>query len=164
MCYTSGPILMTQGGVTQASSSFPTHHTWQSTVTTAKPGEKEEDYQNSKWSLWQRREDRDAAAFSLCDSLPKHPQDPQFHSFPTSPEVRQAQLQLLPRFVSGDVVGGRASFILGKKKISCPLAMNEVTDINFWAHLVPETSITLDRWLRGFWDRQRCREGTHPPE
>jgi len=32
------------------------------------------------------------------------------------PEVSQAQLQLLPGFVSGDVVGGRASFILGENK------------------------------------------------
>lgn len=39
-----------------------------------------------------------------------------FHSSPTSPEVRQAQLQLLPGFVSGDVVGGRTSFILGEEK------------------------------------------------
>ena len=28
------------------------------------------------------------------------------------PEVRQAQLQLLPGLVSGDIIGGRASFIL----------------------------------------------------
>lgn len=28
------------------------------------------------------------------------------------PEIRQAQLQLLPGFVSGDVIGGRASFML----------------------------------------------------
>lgn len=34
----------------------------------------------------------------------------------TLPEVSQAQLQLLAGFVSGDVVGGRASFILGRKK------------------------------------------------
>lgn len=32
-----------------------------------------------------------------------------------SPEVGQAQLQLLPGFVSGDVVGGRTPFILGEE-------------------------------------------------
>ena len=32
-----------------------------------------------------------------------------------SPEVGQAQLQLLPGFISGDVVGGRTSFILGEE-------------------------------------------------
>lgn len=50
------------------------------------------------------------------------------------PEVGQAQLQLLPGFVSGDVVGGRASFILEEKN-NYPLAMTEMTDINLWACL-----------------------------
>lgn len=62
-----------------------------------------EGYQNSRRSLWQRKEDK--------DSVPKHPREA-----PNTPEVGQAQLQLLPGFVSGDVVGGRASFILGEKK------------------------------------------------
>lgn len=55
---------------------------------------------------------RQGAEYSLCDSLPSI----LFHSSPTSPEVRQAQLQLLPGFVSSDVVGGRTSFILGEEK------------------------------------------------
>lgn len=41
---------------------------------------------------------------------------PTFHSSPASPEVSQAQLQLLPGFVSGDIVGGRATFVLGEEK------------------------------------------------
>lgn len=52
----------------------------------------------------------------LCDHSPSTPEVSLFHCSPTSPEVGQAQLQLLPGFVSGDIVGGRASFILGRKK------------------------------------------------
>jgi hypothetical protein len=40
------------------------------------------------------------------------------HHSPSSPEVRQAQLQLLPGFVASDVIGGRASFILEEEKPS----------------------------------------------
>lgn len=52
----------------------------------------------------------------MAQAPPPPPAVPLFHFCPTSPEVSQAQLQLLPGFVSGDVVGGRASFILGEKK------------------------------------------------
>jgi hypothetical protein len=53
-------------------------------------------------------------------------QGPRFCSSSTSPEVRQAQLQLLPGLVSGDIIGGRASFILREEKANnSSLAMTE---------------------------------------
>lgn len=79
----------------------------------------------------------------MCNSLPRLPTVPLY-----SPKVSQAQLELLPGFVPGDVVSGRASFILGEEKNNSPLAMIVVTDIKLWACLVPEATITLDRWLR----------------
>lgn len=55
-------------------------------------------------------------SFPYVIHSPSTPKATLLYSSPTSPEVGQAQLQLLPGFVSGYVVGGRASFILGEKK------------------------------------------------
>ena len=89
---------------------------------------------------------------------------PLCHSSPTSPEVGQAQLQLLPGLVSGDVVGGRASFILGEKKTQVTISNDCSDGINLWACLMLGATITVHNQLIGFWDRKCYREGVHPPE
>lgn len=58
---------------------------------------------------------------------------------PTSPEIRQAQLQLLPGFISGDIVGGRASFILREEKKNS-VRTTAVSDIQLWEKGILETA------------------------
>lgn len=64
---------------------------------------------------------------------------------PASPEVSQAQLQLLPGFVSGDVVSGRASFILGERKNQVTISNDCSDDINLRACLVVGATITVHK-------------------
>lgn len=64
-------------------------------------------------------------------------------SSPTSPEIRQAQLQLLPGFISGDIVGGRASFILREEKNS--VSATAVSDTQLWEKGILETA----KWAGG---------------